>query len=161
MKFSTVSPYLENIIIQKNENDGGLSVSGGIPLKMFSEHHIGGSSMDRSVDGINKIGGLSVPIGLVLSPENDKRINVKYSNNDNIKKKFSGGSLGVINEDKSIYENAILGGSLSVIHEEEYNEGGSAQKTDDEIEHMNDIEMKNLLDVVCNLREKQNTRKKK
>jgi len=157
MNFPNVSPYLANMVVMRKENDEGFTVSGGLPLKMFSEHQIGGSSMDKSVDGISKIGGLSVPIGLVLNQENNEKIRVKYSNNDNKIKEFTGGSPTTSGgqEDTSVYENAILGGSLTTPGGQEET-GGSTQKNG----IMNDIEMKNLLGVVCNSREKQNTRKR-
>ena len=40
MNFLTASPYLEKMVVQKNENDGVMSVSGGLPLKIFSEYYI-------------------------------------------------------------------------------------------------------------------------
>jgi len=149
LEYPKVSPYLENMVVQKKENNEGISVSGGMPLKMFSEYHGGGDgSVDKSVESFMKIGGLSVPIGLVLSPENNAKINVKYSdNNNNKKKEFTGGSPSVIHEDTSIYENAIL--------------GGSKQKTNNGIENMKDSEMDILLGMVCELHKKQNTRKNK
>ena len=169
MNFLTASPYLEKMVVQKNENDGVMSVSGGLPLKIFSEYYspkhettqqlnhpgeFSGGSYDVSTDSFIKIGGLSVPIGLVLSSENDKKINIKYSNNSNkIEKEIEGGSLEeqeyLLDNNDTEFTNAIKPSHSGGVHNIE------------EIEYMDNTKFDNMLNMVCNLREKQNTRKKK
>lgn len=166
MNFLTVSPYLEKMVVQKKENDGVMSVSGGLPLKMFSEYYgqkdakhpdeFGGGSYEESADSFIKIGGLSVPIGLILSPENHKKINVKYSNNSyKLKKEIVGSSL----EEKKDYlldnDEEEFAGVVKPLHS-----GGDVHSIA-EIEYMDNAKFDNMLNMLSNSREKQNTRKKK
>jgi len=155
MNFSTASPYLENIVIKKKENTEGIlelkpkiSVSGGLPLKMFSKYY-GGGPTDKSVDSIVKIGGLSVPIGLVLRPENRDTLRVKYSKNT---EKTEEGVDGGSPEEKE-------GGPEEV--EDKKDEDTSSESQEDGIEEINNEDMDNLLNMVCKLHKKQLTRKKK
>jgi hypothetical protein len=158
MNFSTASPYLENIVIKKKENTEGvlelepkISVSGGLPLKMFSKYY-GGGPTDKSVDSIVKIGGLSVPIGLVLRPENRDTVHVKYS--QNAEKTEEGVSLrrGGSPEEKE--------GAPEEVEDKKV-EDTSGESQDDDIEEINNEDMDNLLNMVCKLHKKQLTRKKK
>jgi hypothetical protein len=163
MYFSTASPYLENIIVKKKENTKGIlesepkiSVSGGLPLKIFSKYY--GSDTDKSVDSIIKIGGLSVPIGLVLHPENKDVIRVKYSQKiDKTEENMEGGSP---KKRKDFPEKV----------EDENDENDEYDKNDEkkenqmlrgDIEEIDDESMNNLLNMVCKLHKKQFTRKKK
>jgi hypothetical protein len=155
MNFSTASPYLENIVIKKKENTDGIlelepkiSVSGGLPLKMFSKYY-GGGPTDKSVDSIVKIGGLSVPIGLVLRPENRDTLRIKYSQNT---EKTEEGVDGGSPEEKE-------GGPEEV--EDKKDEDTSSESQEDDIEEINNEDMDNLLNMVCKLHKKQLTRKKK
>jgi hypothetical protein len=87
MNFTTSSSYLENIVVKKKENTEGILdskpqmvVSGGLPLSVFSQSYGGGSDRAaRSIDSFIKIGGLSVPIGLVLRPEKNHAVSIKYN----------------------------------------------------------------------------------
>jgi len=155
MNFSTASPYLENIVIKKKENTEGIlelepkiSVSGGLPLKMFSKYY-GGGPTDKSVDSIVKIGGLSVPIGLVLRPENRDTVRVKYSQNT---EKTEEGTEGGSPEEKE--------GSPEEV-EDKKDEDTSSESQEDDIEEINSEDMDNLLNMACKLHKKQLTRKKK
>jgi hypothetical protein len=158
MNFSTASPYLENIVIKKRDNTEGIlelepkiSVSGGLPLKMFSKYY-GGGPTDKSVDSIVKIGGLSVPIGLVLRPENRDTLRVKYSQNTKKTDKTEEDTEGGSPEEKE-------GGPEEV--EDKKDEDTSSESQEDDIEEINSEDMDNLLNMVCKLHKKQFTRKKK
>ena len=158
MNFSTASPYLENIVIKKKDNTEGIlelepkiSVSGGLPLKMFSKYY-GGDPTDKSVDSIVKIGGLSVPIGLVLRPENRDTLRVKYSQNTEKTDKTEEDTEGGSPEEKE-------GGPEEV--EDKKDEDTSSESQEDDIEEINSEDMDNLLNMVCKLHKKQFTRKKK
>jgi hypothetical protein len=161
MNFSTASPYLESIVIKKKENTEGIlelepkiSVSGGLPLKMFSKYY-GGGPTDKSVDSIVKIGGLSVPIGLVLRPENRDTVHVKYSQNaEKTEETEEGTSLrrGGSPEEKEGAPEEI---------EDKKDEDTPSESQEDDIEEINGEDMDNLLNMVCKLHKKQLTRKKK
>jgi hypothetical protein len=158
MNFSTASPYLENIVIKKKENTEGIlelepkiSVSGGLPLKMFSKYY-GGGPTDKSVDSIIKIGGLSVPIGLVLRPENRDTFRVKYSQNTEKTEETEEGVDGGSPEEKEGDPEEV---------EDKKDEDTSSESQEDDIEEINNEDMDNLLNMVCKLHKKQLTRKKK
>jgi len=158
MNFSTASPYLENIVIKKKENTEGIlelepkiSVSGGLPLKMFSKYY-GGGPTDKSVDSIVKIGGLSVPIGLVLRPENRDTVRVKYSQNTEKTEKTEEDVDGGSSEEKEGDPEEV---------EDKKDEDTSSESQEDDIEEINNEDMDNLLNMVCKLHKKQLTRKKK
>lgn len=159
MYFSTASPYLENIIVQKTPNSDNIldsepkiSVSGGLPLKMFSKYY-GGNPTDKSVDSIIKIGGLSVPIGLVLSPENNDTIRVKYTNETEENTEKGPGE-----------EDEMGGGSPEETPTASDKEKDKVEEDQDKgeykIEDINDEDMDNLLNMVCKMHKKLFTRKK-
>ena len=128
MNYPSSSSYLENIIIKKNENNDTImdskpqiTTSGGFPLDMFSKFY-GGNSQNK--DGINKIGGLSIPIGLVMNPENKDTIRIKYAHET-----FDNHA-----------EDSVL--------EKENIEGGSQNTS--EIHEIDEENMNRLLNMVCN-----------
>ena len=150
MDYPTSSQYLANIVINKNqdtenifghESKDKLTTSGGFPLEMFSKYY-GGNSDKQLSDGLIKIGGLSVPLGLILNYENkDNNINhIKYnhekiSSEDDVENH--------IENDETI----VGGGS----HER--------QEYSNNIKEINQIEMDELFNMVCKSHDKQQSKK--
>jgi len=144
MDYPTSSQYLANIVVNKNQDTENIfsheskdksTTSGGFPLEMFSKYY-GGNSDKQLSDGLIKIGGLSVPLGLVLNSDN------KDNNMNNIKYNHE-----KILDDVEKDETTIDGGA----HEK--------QEYSNNIKEINQIEMDELFNMVCKSHDKMQSKK--
>ena len=144
MDYPTSSQYLANIVINKNQDTENIfsneskensTTSGGFPLEMFSKYY-GGNSDKQLSDGLIKIGGLSVPLGLVLNSENkDNNMNhIKYNHEK-------------ILDDVEKDETTVDGGSRE------------NQEYSNNIKEINQIEMDELFNMVCKSHDKMQSKK--